>query len=412
MKKYSQIIKEARTIEAQENALGVIPKARLEKFLQIASKFLTDEAKYVCQWLIDHEDWMKETKKSDSGNPIETFFNGGMPQDKNMETLYKSIMKLSKENRLLQIPTFLTKEQFDGIVQKKISPDEVYLDFTSEKGRNEIAKKYTPLVHKIAHSWVGKTAFDYDQLVSYAYQGLIYAMDSYGKKSNKQKKREEMGGEEIDMSKYKGYTFMSYASQMMRNCILDAAKNDSRLVRIPISQQNKTRKEQGFIAKSNTVSGDQPMGNGKDGEGQTLFDIVGGIDNPGVKIDKEELDKLWDQVWAKLTDKFGKKTMDIFSNYFGFGNAKKLKGKEMAAKYGYKSAGSITAEVVKVINFIKHDPNMFRAFTDIYELMKEHQEDLDELDNDYQYNVNGKVMEDRDKEDKNIEEEQEYEDFN
>lgn len=203
---------------------------------------------------------------------------------------------------------------------------------------------------------------------------------------------------------------MSYASQMMRNCILDAAKNDSRLVRIPISQQNKARKEQGFIAKSNTVSGDQAMGNGKDGDGQTLFDIVGGIDNPGIKIDKEELDRLWDQVWKKLTEKFGEKTMDIFSNYFGFGNAKQLSGKEMAAKYGYKSPGSITAEVVKVINFIKKDPNMFRAFTDIYELMKEHQEDLDELDNDYQYNVNGKVMEDRSKEDKNIEEEQ-YEAF-
>lgn len=401
MKTFSQfkVINESAQISAQEGALGIISTAKLEKYLEIADKFISDEAKKICKYMIEHEDWIKEMKKT-SNNPILTLFNSTKPTDKGLLEIYKAVEKLNKADRLLEIPTFMTKEQFDGILKKTLSPDEVFLDFESEQGRNEIAKKYTPLVHKIARSWVGKTAFDYDQLVSYAYEGLIWALDSYGKKSNKQLKREESGmSDGIDMSKYKSYTFLSFASQMMRNRILDAAKNDSRLVRIPVSQQNRERAEQGFVAKSNSVSGDQPMGS-KDGEGQTLFDIVGGIDNPGIKIDKEELDKLWDQVCKKLEKKFGPKTMDIFYNYFGFGNRKQVSGKEMAKKYGYKSPASITAEVVKVINFIKKDKTMFARFTDIYELMREHQEDLDELDTENDlYNVNGKIMEDANKED-------------
>lgn len=397
MKKFSQIlINESKQITAQGDAIGIISTARLEKYLQIADKFITDEAKYVCKYMITHEDWIKEMKKNGSTNPIVDFYNAGKPQEATLVELYKTIEKLNKSKSLLEIPTFMTKEQFDGILSKKISPDEVFLDFNTESGRNDIAKKYTPLVHKIARSWIGKSAFDYDQLVSYAYEGLIWAINGYGKKSKKQQKREERGEEELDLTSYREYTFLSFASQMMRNCILDAIKKDSRIVRIPISQQNKEREEKGEIAKSNTVSGDQPMGNGKDGEGQSLFDIVGGIENPGIKIDREELDKLWANVCKALEEKFGQKTMDIFYNYFGFGERKKLSGKEMAAKYGYKSPASITAEVMKVINFIKKDKKMFARFTDIYELMREHQEDIDDLEaeNDL-INVNGKIMEDK-----------------
>lgn len=397
MKKFSQIlINEAKQILAQKDAIGIISTPRLEKYLQIADKFISDEAKYVCKWLVTHEDWIKDMKKKKSTNPLVDFYNAGVPKDTSFSELYKMIGTLNKNKSLLEVPTFMTKEQFDGILSKKVSPDEIFLDFDTEEGRNIIAKKYTPLVHKIARSWVGKTALDYDQLVSYGYEGLIYAMSTYGKKSNKQKKREEMGGEELDMAKYKSYTFLSYASQLIKNRILDATKNDSRLVRIPISQQNKERAENGIIAKSNSVSGDQPMGNGKDGEGQSLFDIVGGIENPGIKIDREELDRLWANVCKALEEKFGKKTMDIFYNYFGFGDRKQLSGKEMAAKYGYKSPASITAEVVKVINFIKKDKNMFARFTDIYELMREHQEDIDDLETENDLmNVNGKIMEDK-----------------
>ena len=403
MKRFSNIKEGFKTLDVQEDTINSIKSEDIQKYLEISRKFLSEEGLYVCGWLISHENYEEELNCPEGKNALEYFFSQGHPNEKNLQKLYKSLEKLNKERRLLEVPLFQTKQQFDDIMSKKISPDEVLLDLVSERGRNEVAKKYTPLVKKIAASWIGVTAFDYDQLISYAYEGLIYAMDSYGKKSNKQKKREELGAEEIDMDKYKSYTFLSYAAQMMRSRILDAIKNDSRIVRIPISQQNKEKEEQGFIAKSNTVSGDQPIKNG-DEEGQTLFNFVGGIDNPGIKIDKEEIDKLWDDICKALEEKFGEKTMDIFYNYFGWGGRKKISGKDMAAKYHYKSAASITAEVVKVLNFIKKDKNMFARFTDIYELMREHQEDVDEYDeynSNYNININEFIKDDSQKAEEN-----------
>lgn len=379
MRRLSQIKESQSVLEIQENSVNHLTKQQIEKYLVIADKFISSEAKYVCKWLIDNNsDYVKRFSKG-GDNALVDFFNAGVPNEKSLLELYDSIKKLNKIDRLLEIPVFLTKEQFDGIVKKEISPDEILLDLTSERGRNEIAKKYTPLVHKIAKTWVGKAALTYDELVSAGFEGLLNAMNTYGKKSNKQAKKEEESGVEFDMSKVKSYTFLSYASQMIRNRILGDVQ-DSKLVRIPLSAQRKEKEEQGFIAKSNTVSGDQQMGRNKDGEGQTLFDIIGGMENPGLNVDRQEIDKLWKQICKALEDKFGEKTMDIFYNYFGWGGRKQLSGKEMAAKYGYKSPASITTEVVKVINFIKKDPQMYRMFVDIYELVREHREEVDEYE--------------------------------
>ena len=379
MRRLSQINESQVVLEIQENSVNHLTKAQLEKYLEVADKFISAEAKYICRWLIDNNsNYVKRFSKG-GDNALVDFFNAGVPNDTSLQELYKSLKKLQKNDRLLEVPVFLTKEQFNGIVKKEISPDEVLLDLTSERGRNEIAKKYTPLVYKIAKTWVGKAALTYDELVSAGYEGLLNAINTYGKKSKKQAKKEEETGVEFDMSKLKSYTFLSYASQMIRNRILGDVQ-DSKLVRIPLSQQRKEKEEQGFIAKSNTVSGDQQMGHNKDGEGQTLFDIIGGVENPGMNVDREEIDKFWKQITTALETKFGKKTMDIFYNYFGWGGRKQLSGKEMAKKYGYKSPASITTEVVKVINFIKNDKTMYSKFIDIYELIKEHREDVDEYE--------------------------------
>lgn len=383
MRRLSQIDESQNTIDVQDGAVNHLTKAQLEKYLQIADKFISADAKYVCNWLIDNNSKYLKELSTGGKNALADFYGQGVPNDKSLLPLYKAIKKLDKNDRLLEIPVFLTKEQFNGIIKKDISPDEILLDLSSERGRNEIAKKYTPLVYKIAKSWVGKAALTYDELVSAGFEGLLNAMNTYGKKSKKAAKKEEETGVEFDMSKLKSYTFLSYASQMIRNRILGDVQ-DSKLVRIPLSQQKKEKAEQGYIAKSNTVSGDQSMGNNKDGEGQTLFDIIGGMENPGLNVDRQEIDKLWANICKALEDKFGKKTMDIFYNYFGWGGRKQLSGKEMAKKYGYKSPASITTEVVKVINFIKKDPTMFARFTDIYELVREHREEVDEYDDTWE----------------------------
>ena len=382
MKKFSQLL-ESKTIEIQEDSVNYLSTAELKKYLEIADKFISQETKDICNWLIDNNSsYIKTLSTGDSDNALVDFFNKGLPKDSSLRSLYANIAKVNTSGRLLEIPTLQTRTQFDSILDKKASPDEVIMDLDSEAGRNAIAKKYMPLVHKIVNSWIGKTSFDYDELLSYGLEGLTYAMNTYGKKSNKQKKKEEKTGVEVDISKYKEYTFLQYAAQMIRVFILEAAKNDSHLVRIPVSRQKKEKEEKGYIAKNNSVSGDKKLG-GKDGdEGKSLFDLVGGMENPGKSIDQREIDDLWKEITDKLEEKFGEKTMDIFYNHFGWGGRQKLSGKEMAKKYGFKSPSSITAEIMKVINFIKKDKNMFAKFVDIFELMKEAKHDEDEYSDD------------------------------
>jgi len=416
MKKFSNIItEEKRTVSIQDDSLNYISKAELEKYLDIADKFISKEAKAVCKWLIDNNDTYIKTLAGDGEeNALASFFNAGFPKDKgeDLKELYRNILAVSKTNRIMEIPVFMTKFQFDSIINKEASPDEVIMDLDSEAGRNEVAKKFMPLVHKIVNSWLGKTSFDYDELLSAGLEGLTYAMNSYGKKSKKQKNKEEkqreenekrraageeeIPVEELDMSKYKSYTFLQYAAQMIRTHILEATKNESHLVKIPVSRQKKEKEEKGFIAKSNSVSGDKHMG-GKDGdEGKTLFDLVGGLENPGKEIDKKEIDTLWKEITDKLEERFGEKTMDIFYNHFGWGGRQKISGKEMAKKYGFKSPSSITAEIMKVINFIKKNKKMYDKFVDIFELMREAKHDEDEYDNDNEpVYEHSRIMEDR-----------------
>ena len=400
MKKFSKIIlEEKKTIEVQEGSVNYLTKQQLEDYLNVASKFISEPAKKVCKWLIDNNDTYQTTLQANNGksdNILADFYNGPAPKDDSLKDLYKWIGEVVKSGKILEIPVFQKENEFNAILKKELSPDEVILDLESEAGRTEVVKRFTPLVHKIVHSWLGKTSFGYDDLYSYGMAGLTYAMNSYGKKSKKKLKKEEETGIEIDISKYKTYTFLQYAAQMIRCEILEATKNYSHLVRIPISRQKKEKDEKGFIAKSNSVSGDRKLG-GKDGdEGKSLFDLVGDVENPGKEIDRKEIDDLWKEIMDKLEEKFGEKTMDIFYNHFGWGGRKKISGKEMAKKYGYNSPSSITAEIVKVINYIKKDPKMFAKFQDIYELVKEVKHDEDEYDNDNEpVSINRRIMEER-----------------
>ena len=68
----------------------------------------------------------------------------------------------------------------------------------------------------------------------------------------------------------------------------------------------------------------------------------------------------------------------------------------MAKKYGYSSPSSITAEITKVLLFIKKDKAMFKKFQDIFELMQGAKHDEDEYSDDNEpIYINSKIMEDR-----------------
>ena len=121
----------------------------------MCDKFLTPDAKFVVNWLIENNTNYVHELGSGNENALVAFYNKGIPSNEKYKELYKHIGKLVKDGLLMQIPTFQTKEQFDNILAKKISLDEVALDLTTERGRNTIVRKYEPLYHKIINDFKG-----------------------------------------------------------------------------------------------------------------------------------------------------------------------------------------------------------------------------------------------------------------
>lgn len=373
MKKFSQVFEANKPkLDIQDDTINYIDSANLKKYLEICDKFISNECKSIIKYLIDHNDtYISELSSDSDENALAGFYNNWKPSNKSNELkeLYKNIGILNKKNRLMEIPVFQSKEQFEAIINKTESPDSVILDLTSEAGRNQIAKKYEPLIHKIAKQFMGKSELSYEDLISAGNVGLIHAMNKYGKKSNKNV---------ADLETIVGKTFTQYAAFMIRISILEDIKNLSQIVRVPISQQNAERRETGRNTKSNTVSGDKEISSSGDEGNKSLFDYIGGTDNATRGIDNEDVEKLWKKFFKKLEEKFDKTTLDIWYSSFGVNGHEKMKKKDIAAKYGLVPS-NISYYLYRVNTFIKTDKKMMEMMNDILELMAEckHDEDMD-----------------------------------
>lgn len=376
MKTLVQLVKEAKEkLEIQEGSINKISKEKLEEYLKIAKKFLSEDAKNIINWLINHPNYTKELASGNAENALATFYNNGTPKVQEFKELYKWISNVVKSNRLLEIPVFQTKEQFDSILDKSVSPDEIIIDLSSERGRNELAKKYDPLVWKIAREFNGKSEFSLEELHAIGAAGLVDAMNTYGKKTNKS---------EVSDEQVKGFTFTSWASWRIRIWILENIKDQSHLVRIPRSVQAKERQETGRNTKSNSISVETPVGKDKDGNSKTLLDKIGDYERAGKSLEEVDNEKLWKAIHKKLQSKFDDKTLDVFYSWFGLNGAKKLSGKELMDKYGFKNQANITAIKNKVLAYMTHDKQMFNALKELYEFTNECQANNDLEDRDYE----------------------------
>ena len=390
MKTFEQFISEGRQnrLEVQDDTINYITSNDLKKYLSVVDKFLRPESKDVINWLIVNnsiEDLKSLPGAKNEDNYLAGFFNAGVPSKDNLKELYKAIAAVYKSGRIMEIPNFQTQVQFEAIRDQKTPLDSVVLDLTTEAGKNKVVKQYKPLVMKIAKQWIGKSTLSMDELYSAALEGLSWAMLLYGKKSKKRMKAETtMSAEEIeeyDKKLASSMSFGQYAAYMIRMGILESIKNESRTVRVPVSAQNKERKELGYNVRNNTVSGDKKVSHNGDDGSKTLFDFVGNAEDATKSIDNQDLQKLWKIVFKKLESKFDPKVMDVWYSFNGLNGYTKLKNKEIAKKYNVVPS-NITYYLTKVNTYIRKDPKIFQAFADIYELMKECLNDEDRNDHD------------------------------
>lgn len=372
MKKFSNNSKQKEQLNIQDNTINYISPEELKEYLEIASKFISDDAKEVINWLvINNQTYLQDLDPNgEADNALEYFYNQGLPKKEDLKELYQAITRINRKNRLLEIPVFQTKEQFNDIIKKKISPDEILMNLSSEESRNNIAKQYVPLIHKIIRQWFNKSSFGYDDLISIAYMGLTYAMNTFGKRKARDENGKWVEIEKEENDKTASYTFTQYAAYCINNAIKEEIKHNSHLVRVPASQQKKERSEKGYNTRSFTVSGSKKVGNDKDGNSKSLFDFIDNGENGNQGINSDDLNKLWEFVYNKLNSNFKKRDLEIFYSSFGLNGYEKVKGKDLAKKYEV-GATAITCIKAKIINYIKHDKNLWMAFNEILSIVGE-----------------------------------------
>lgn len=376
MKTLQQLVTEKRELDVQDGGVNYISVSDLEKYKTIAKNFLSPESIKIIDYMIRNNDTYVETLSGGdkSDNCLCIFYSNPSPKTQELSELYKALGVLQRNGRLLEIPTFQTKEQFKTILSGAEPPDAIIMDLTSEKGRNDCAKRYMPMVHKMTRQFLGKLDMTYEEILSAAMIGLTYAMGSYGKKQREYK-------DEAEEKRLKSYTFAQYAAFAIRYAILGDAKSVGHgVVRVPISVQNKERHEQGSNHKTNSISGDAPIGD--DEKSKALFDYIGGpgSDTPERSMDRKDLDMLWGELFKMLEKKFDKNVIESWYLFNGLNGRPKTKNKDIAAKLKVTTA-NITYYCNTVNNALRKDKALFKKMQDIYDLMKECRLDSDH-DND------------------------------
>ena len=115
MKTFTQLL-EARQLDIQDDVINNISKADLEKYLTVASKFISPESIEIIQYMIDNPDYIEKLASKDSTNCFADFYSGKAPKDTSLKRVYANLNKVAKANRLLEIPNLQTKEQFNSII--------------------------------------------------------------------------------------------------------------------------------------------------------------------------------------------------------------------------------------------------------------------------------------------------------
>lgn len=382
MKTFNKLFEEKTAkLKVQPDSVNYLSVDDLKKYLEITDKFISDDAKEIINYLIvNNKTYISDLSTDDEENALAGFYNNGMPSEDSLKELYKALQNIVKEKKILEIPTFQTKEEFDSIINKEVSPDYVILNLKSKDAQNELVKQYQPLLHKICRQYHGKSKFEYEDLMSIAYEGFLYAMTSFGKKKNE--------NNEIDENIVK-YTFLQYAAQMVRFAILDAINHQSRTVRIPKSEINKIRKKDGQIAKDNTVSGDKQVNVlGDDGK-KTVFDFIDSQEYSDQTTNQSDLKILWDDIYKEIIKEFGQKIFDIWCGFYGINDYEKLKNKELAQKYDVSNS-SITYYCMRVNTFLQKNQKVHGMLVNVYDLMKECLNEQERMTKDHTeiYHVN------------------------
>src|SRR5574344_2129247 len=100
MKKLSLIINEAKQkLDIQDDTINYISTEDLISYMDIAKNFLSEDAKNVINWLIDHPNYVEDLASKNANNALATFYDNGVPTTPMMKELYRWVGNVVKNNR-------------------------------------------------------------------------------------------------------------------------------------------------------------------------------------------------------------------------------------------------------------------------------------------------------------------------
>lgn len=260
---------------------------------------------------------------------------------KDIKSLREMLRGLKENIRLM--PQYLTPGLFVGMINKKLTIDDALLDIHTPAGRDAAAKKYTPVVYKVAMGFLGKSKLSRSCLISAAMMGLADAMNKWNPETNDK------------------VSFKTLAAYQARFSIL----NDMNRYGHDLSGTNSwATSHDNKLDASVRLDALRP-----DDAGNSAMDHIAGLGT--TDKDPTAEGRLWKAVYKKIDAQFPKKIADIFYKFFGLNGRPKMKNKDIAKEYGMSEGNVRNGALNGVFKFLKSDPQARELLADLQDIYSE-----------------------------------------
>jgi DNA-directed RNA polymerase specialized sigma subunit len=200
----------------------------------------------------------------------------------------------------------------------------------TEFERNELARKYLPLVKKISNQFFNLSPLGCDEIEGFAWEGFVLAMNKYDPtRSN--------------------MSFTSYAAFGIKNAIMNGINSSGQTISVSLYNRKKMAANGENIPLSVSLE--------KNFENEDHLLSLGFED-----------DVVFDNPWKILIDKikanFDSEYVDIFCSIYGLDGHEVEKGKDIAKRLGI-SGCLVTKRTKKIVEFIKNDKELSSILRDL-----------------------------------------------
>jgi RNA polymerase sigma factor (sigma-70 family) len=214
----------------------------------------------------------------------------------------------------------------------------------NEREKNELVLKYEPLVNKLTKQFVDKVHAPWDDIKSYAYEGLAIAMNTYD-------------------SERSNMTFTQFAGFAIRNNILTSLNNELRTVKLSAYAQKKAIENGEAVFNSvsiDFVGADNPTASGYNFTGAPKTSDINKL-SVSAKFDDGDV---FETLYSKLEDKFSPRDCEIFYMTFGLKDYDVIKGKDIAEHFNI-SRSSVSIKVNVIISYIRKDEDLMEILSNL-----------------------------------------------